>query len=117
MVNLLSATFLLLLGSFSFPFGYLLGVYTEEEITSISRAVKSDKIFGWYFIAVEILLLSVLYAGLQAYFVVALAAIMLINLALSAFYTVIKYDFVRLILYQILFLAATIILLIAIEVL
>ncbi len=107
-MDIVTVTLLLLLASFSFPTGYFLGVYTEDEISKFSSKIHADKIFGIYLVSIEMAVLVLLSLFVQeSYFLITLIIIMLFDLIFSAFYSVLKYDFIRLITYQILFFGVT----------
>ena len=107
-MDIVTVTLLLLLASFSFPTGYFLGVYTEDEISKFSSKIHADKIFRIYLIFIEMAVLVLLSLFVQeSYFLITLIIIMLFDLIFSAFYSVLKYDFIRLIIYQILFFGVT----------
>ncbi len=109
MLSIMSNILLLLLVSASFPVGYLIGTYTESEIDVISEKIKIDHILNIYFIFLEVLIMLLLVYFDSQFYVTVAAIIVIINLVLSAFYTAIKADLVKIAGYGIVFLVLTLV--------
>ncbi len=109
MLSIMYNILLLLLVSASFPVGYIIGTYTESEIEAFSEKIKVDRFLNVYFVLLEVLVMILLvYFDSQFYIIVA-AALVIINLALSAFYTSIKADLVKIVGYEVAFLVLTLV--------
>jgi ABC-type phosphate transport system permease subunit len=107
MLGIISNVLLLLLVSASFPVGYFIGTYTESEIENASKRIKIEKIFAVPTILIEVAILAFFFAiNSDGYFLVA-GIIIVANLVLSAFHSVLKSDFVKIVEYQVIFLATS----------
>ena len=109
MLSIMSNILLLLLVSASFPVGYLIGTYTESEIEKVSEKLGIDRFLNIYSVLLEVfVIVSLVYLNSQLYVTIA-AIIVIINLALSAFYTAIKSDLVKIVGYAVEFLVFTLV--------
>lgn len=109
MLSLINEVIALLLSSFSFPAGYLIGAYTDSEISGVSKRIGIVRIFGLYFLVLEIAILLIAYGYADNFYIVILDVVTVSNVAVSALYTAIKFDLIKLINYQVIFLVASLI--------
>ncbi|MCL5101342.1 MAG: hypothetical protein M1348_01890 [Candidatus Parvarchaeota archaeon] len=103
----INALFLLLV-SMSLPAGYLIGVYTESEIEGLSERLQVTRFFNIFFIVIEAaaLLLSLNF-GSEVYMITG-AVMIILNICLSAFYTSVKADLIRMVEYALIFIILSI---------
>lgn len=107
MLSLINDVVAILLASFSFPVGYLVGSYTDSEISGISKRINIGRLFGLYLLAVELVIILVAYRYAGDYYVIILDISAILNISASALYTSIKFDLIRMINYQVIFLVVS----------
>ncbi len=110
MIGIISDILLLLLVSASFPAGYFIGTYTESEIEKTAEALKIDRFFNVILIVAEILVLVWLSTVSNGIYFLAAAVVLITNLVLCSLYTAIKADLVKIVGYEVLFIAVSLVL-------
>ena len=90
-MDIFQGALVILVMVFSLIVGYLLGLYTEEEIETTADRIKIDKIFGYPFIVSEAVIIGILYYLGHLDFTLS-GIIALFNMFSAAMYTAKKSD-------------------------
>ncbi len=75
--------------------GYFIGISTQEEIETLAKKVRAEKIFSYPLMIVEFVVISLVLYFYGSYYFIISAVIMLFNLCFSALYNAEKSDLQR----------------------
>jgi|ADHF01.1.fsa_nt_gi hypothetical protein len=78
--------------AFSIILGYIIGVITQEELEEISKKLYITKIFNYFFIVAEIIILAIILKFTVTYYFLIGGIFVIANLSLSMFYSAEKAD-------------------------
>ena len=109
MVLILQETGLNVIIAFAIFIGYLIGVATQEELEGMAKKIRSERIFSYPLIIIEILVVSLFLYLYSGYYFTVSAVIMLFNLCFSALYNAEKSDLQRTLGYIVAFLVPSLI--------